>query len=107
MSTNISKIKYLRTSWRKAGQVIDLIRGKRADKAIGILTFANKYVASDILKAVKSGVNNMKEEPSNLIIKEAFVNQGMMMKRMRSGPQGRAMMFRKKTCIVTLKLERI
>ncbi|MDR0675673.1 MAG: 50S ribosomal protein L22 [Elusimicrobiota bacterium] len=107
MSENISKIKYLRTSWRKASQVIDLIRGKRVDKAIGILTFTNKYVVPEILKAVKSGVNNMKENPENVFIKEVYVGQGMMMKRLRPGPQGRAMMYKKKTCMVTLKLERI
>ena len=41
-SSTISKINYVRTSWRKAGQVLDLIRGQKANKAIGLLTFANK-----------------------------------------------------------------
>ena len=107
MSKNVTKFKYLNTSWRKATVVVDMIRGKRVNKAVEILTFLNKYVALDILKIIKTAVNNINEMPENLIIKEIFVNQGMMMKRMRPGPQGRAMMFRKKTCSVSLKLERI
>ncbi|MCP4482645.1 MAG: 50S ribosomal protein L22 [bacterium] len=100
-----SKISYVRTSWRKAGQVLDLIRGKRADKAIGILTFTNKAVSPEILKAVKSGVDNLKQEPSNVIVKEAYVGQGPSMKRFRPGPMGRSALYKKKTCHVTLKLE--
>lgn len=107
MSKNIAKVKYLNTSWRKAKIVVDKIRGKRVDKAIGILMFLNKYVALDILKLVRTAVNSINELPTDLIIKEIFVNQGMMMKRMRPGPQGRGMMFRKKTCSVNLHLERI
>ena len=102
-----SKISYVRTSWRKAGQVLDLIRGKRADKAIGILTFTNKAVTPDILKAVKSGISNLKEEAENVLIKEAYVGQGPTMKRFRPGPMGRSSLYRKKTCHVTLKLQRL
>lgn len=102
-----SKIKYLKTSWRKAGLLLDLIRGKSADKAIGLLTFTNKAVSPEILKAVKSGVNNLKESSDKVFIKEAFVNQGTTMKRVRPGARGSAMLIRKKTCSVTLKLELI
>jgi large subunit ribosomal protein L22 len=107
INTNIVKLKYLKTSWRKAGQLLDLIRGKKANNAIGILTFANKVVAPEILKAIKSGINNLKETPENVLIKEVFVAQGTTTKRLRPGPMGRASMYRKKTCTVTLKLERI
>lgn len=107
MSENIFKIRYLKTSWRKASYITDLIRGKKVDKAIGILTFLNKYIALDILKLIKNAVNSLKENPNNLMIKEIFVNKGMMTKRMRPGPQGRAMMFRKKNCSIILKLERV
>jgi len=107
MVNNIVKLKYLKTSWRKAGQLLDLIRGKKANSAIGILTFANKVVAPEILKAINSGLSNLKELPENVIIKEAYVAQGSTSKRLRPGPMGRASMYKKKTCSVTLKLERI
>lgn len=107
MANNVVKLKYLKTSWRKAGQLLDLIRGKKATNAIGLLTFANKVAAAEILKAIKSGINNLKEDPNNVLIKEAYVAQGMTGKRLRPGPMGRASMYRKKTCSVTLKLERI
>jgi len=107
VNNSIVKLKYLKTSWRKAGQLLDLIRGKRADNAIGILTFANKVVAPEILKAINSGITNLKETSVNVVIKEAYVAQGATTKRLRPGPMGRASMYRKKTCSVTLKLERI
>jgi len=107
MSSNIVKLNNLRTSWRKAGQVIDIIRGKRVDMAIGILKFTKKYVSLNLLKLINSGVSNLNIGSKNLIIKEIYVGQGSVMKRFRPGPQGRAMMYRKKTCSVTLKLEKI
>ena len=106
-NVTMSKISYVRTSWRKAGLVLDLIRGKRADKAIGILTFTNKAVTPEILKAVKSGISNLKEDANNVVIKEAYVGQGPAMKRFRPGAMGRSAMYKKKTCHVTLKLERL
>jgi len=102
-----SKLNYLRTSWRKAGQVLDLIRGKRVDKALAILEYTNKRVSPEILKAVKAGVSNLKEDFTNVYIKEAYTNQGPTMKRFRPGSMGRSSLYRKRTCNVTLTLERL
>ena len=47
----------------------------------------------------------MKKE--NLIISEAFVNQGPILKRMRPRAQGRAYAIQKKMCHITIRVSEV
>lgn len=102
-------LRYARTSWRKAGQVVDLVRGKRADKALEILAFTNKTAMPMVAKLIKSCMAHFGKHvtPIEFVISEIYVGQGPSMKRFRPGAMGRAAMFRKKTCHITLKLTKI
>lgn len=104
--------KYIRSSPRKMRLVIDLIRGKKASEALTILKFAEKLAARDAEMVLKSAISNLtaKNEdyvPDNdkIIIKEAYVNQGPTMKRIRPAPMGRAYRIRKRSNHLTIVVE--
>ena len=101
--------KHIGTSPRKMRLVIDLIRGESVEKAIEILHFSTKHAAKDAEKALRSAVSNLfnkdedtKHEPSDLYVKEAFVNQGPTLKRMLPAPMGRAYRVRKRSNHLTI-----
>ena len=101
--------KYIRTSPRKMRLVIDLIRGESVDKAIEVLHFSTKHAAKDAEKVLRSAISNLfnkdeevNHEPSDLFIKEAYVNQGPMLKRLLPAPMGRAHRIRKRSNHVTI-----
>ena len=106
--------KHISTSPRKMRLVIDLIRGESVDKAIEILHFNPKHAAKDAEKVLRSAISNLfnkdeesNHEPSDLYVKEAYVNQGPSLKRLLPAPMGRAYRVRKRsnhlTIVVALK----
>lgn len=101
--------KYLSSSPRKMRLVVDLIRGKSVDQAIEILHFSTKHAAKDAEKVLRSAVANLfnkdeesNHEPSDLFVKEAYVNQGPTLKRMLPAPMGRAYRVRKRSNHLTI-----
>jgi len=101
--------KYLSSSPRKMRLVIDLIRGKAVDQAIEILHFSPKHAAKDAEKVLRSAVANLfnkdeesNHEPSDLFVKEVYVNQGPTLKRMMPAPMGRAYKVRKRSNHLTI-----
>ena len=101
--------KYISTSPRKMRLVVDLIRGKNVDQAIEILHFNPKHSSKDAEKVLRSAVANFfnkeegtKVETSELVVKEAFVNNGPMLKRISPAPMGRAYRVRKRSNHLTI-----
>lgn len=101
--------KYISTSPRKMRLVVDLIRGKNVDHAIEILHFNPKHASKDAEKVLRSAVANFfnreegtKVETSELVVKEAFVNNGPMLKRISPAPMGRAYRIRKRSNHLTI-----
>lgn len=101
-------LSYARISARKAGFVLDAIRGKDVKAAIGILTYNPRYASSVILKLLESAVanaeNNNGMDAENLFIEECFANQAPTMKRMRPRAQGRAYRILKRMSHITVVL---
>lgn len=101
-------LRYLRVSPQKARLVVDLIRGKKVDEALNILSFTNKAVSKDIAKIVKSAAANAENTKSldvdKLYVKTAFVDAGPTMKRTYSKAMGRGALVRKRTSHVTVVL---
>ena len=87
-------ISYARVSVTKACFVLDAIRGKDVNTAIGILSYNNRYASEVILKLLKSAVanaeNNNGMKAENLYVAECFANKGPTMKRIHPRAQGRA-----------------
>ncbi len=84
--------KGVRIAPRKCRLVIDLIRGKSVVEADKILKNINKEAArlshKVLTSAVANAENNLHLDKENLYVKEAYVNEGQVMKRMKFGSRG-------------------
>ena len=91
---------------RKARLVVNLVRGKSVNDAMAILNNINKK-ASRITKKVLVSVtanaeNNLKLDKNNLYVKEAYINDGPIMKRRRIGSRSHVDRHDKKTSHITI-----
>lgn len=100
------------TSPRKMRLVVDLVRGKQVNTALDILRFTPKEAAIKVEKLLLSALANwqaknegVRIEDANLFVKEIFVDQGRMLKRIRTAPQGRAHRIRKRSNHVTVVID--
>ena len=98
--------KEVRTVPRKARLVIDLIRGKSVKESDIILKNLNKESARLIRKVLISATanaeNNLGLNKDNLYVKEAFINEGRTLKRMRFGSRGHVEPIKKRTSHITI-----
>lgn len=85
--------KFARISPQKARLVADLIRGKRVESAVNILTFSDKKAADLMKKVLNSAIanaeNNNGADVDELHVTAVFVDEGPQMKRMRARAKGR------------------
>src|SRR5690625_3029954 len=83
--------KSVRIAPRKVGLVIDLIRGKNVGEAIAILQHTQRGASPTIEKVLKSAIanaeHNYEMDTDNLVISEAYVNEGATLKRFRPRAQ--------------------
>jgi large subunit ribosomal protein L22 len=96
-----AEARYIRTSAQKARLVVDLIRGRRAGEAINILRSTNKRMAPTVEKVLRSAIANAENKSNDvdvdqLIVTEAYVNEGPRMKRIRPAPMGRAYRYQRR-----------
>jgi len=77
--------KKVRVSADKARLVMNLIRTKKTDEALKILNNLNNKSSKLILKVLNSAIanaeNNNKLDKNKLYIKECYINEGPVMKR--------------------------
>src|ERR1700682_1075239 len=96
-----AEARYIRTSPEKARLVVDLIRGQKAGDAINILRTTNKRMAPVVEKVLRSAIANAENRSNDvdvdqLIVTEAYVNEGPRMKRIRPAPMGRAYRYQRR-----------
>jgi large subunit ribosomal protein L22 len=100
--------KYVRVSPTKAQIVLNLIKGKNAVTARGLLTYSPRYAASVALKVLNSAIanaeNNLGMDIEKLYVDEAFAGDGPIMKRIRPRAQGRAFRIEKKMSHISIIL---
>ena len=98
--------KGLRIAPRKARLVIDLVRGKSVEEADRILRNINKEAArlshKVLTSAVANAENNLHLDKANLYVKEAYVNEGQVMKRIKFGSRGHVDPIKKRTSHITI-----
>ena len=99
-----AKISYARVSVQKACYVLDAIRGKDVQTALGILAYNPRYASSVIEKLLKSAIANAENNVENLYIEECYANKGPTMKRIRPRAQGRAYRIEKRMSHITIVL---
>jgi large subunit ribosomal protein L22 len=103
-----AKLRFTRIAPRKARLVADLIRGKRSEEAVSILTFTPKAAARIIIKLLRSAIANAdqkKVDVDHLYVKTIMVDQGPTMKRFMPRALGRATTIRKRTSHITIVLD--
>ncbi|KAB1644637.1 MULTISPECIES: 50S ribosomal protein L22 [unclassified Pseudoclavibacter] len=106
-----ARLRHIRVTPQKARRVVNLVRGKQVNEALGILKFAPQGASEPVYKLVASAVANarVKAEASNsfldedeLYIAEAYVDEGPTLKRIRPRAQGRAYRVLKRTSHITV-----
>jgi large subunit ribosomal protein L22 len=106
-----AKLSYARISSRKVKIVIDMIRNKPVDVAMGILKNTPKAASELLIKLLASAVanaeNNHNMDAKNLYISEIYANQGPTLKRVRPRAQGRAFRIRKRTSHITIVVKEL
>lgn len=84
----------IRVSPQKLNLVAQMIRGKKANKAVADLTFSRKRIAGTVLKTLESAIanaeNNHSLDVDDLVVAEAFVGRAMTMRRFHARGRGRA-----------------
>ena len=104
-----AKISYARVSVQKACFVLDAIRGKDVQTALGILTYKPRYASSVIKKLLESAVanaeNNNGMNADNLYVAACYADKGPTMKRIQPRAQGRAYRIEKRTSHITVVLD--
>lgn len=87
-------LRSLRVSPQKLNDVAAMIRGKKVDRALAELTFSRKRVSHDVKKTLQSAIanaeNNHSLDVDSLVVSEAFVGKGLVMKRFSPRARGRA-----------------
>jgi large subunit ribosomal protein L22 len=101
--------RYIGSSPRKMRLVIDMIRGKSVNEALHILHFSPKHASKIAEKVLRSAVSNLQNkdeagrvEPDEMVVKTAYVDQSISMKRALPAPMGRAFRMRKRSNHVTV-----
>ena len=104
-------LRYNRQSPYKVRKVLNAVRGCKVGAAINYLHFSPEKASVAIEKTIRSAVANLMQnnssndiDPDILKIKEAYVNQGPVMKRFRAASMGRASRLRRPSCHLTIVL---
>ncbi len=103
-----AQARYVRVTPMKARRVIDLIRGMQAGDAQDVLRFAPQAASEPVGKVLASAIanatNNHGMDARDLVVSQAFVDEGPTLKRIRPRAQGRAFRVGKRTSHITVIL---
>ena len=101
----------LRVSPQKLNLVAGLIRGKKVATALADLQFSRKRIAGDVKKCLESAIanaeNNHELDVDDLIVAEAHVGKGLVMKRFAAGARGRASRIEKPFSHITIVVREV
>ncbi len=83
----------LRVSPQKLNLVAQTIRGRKVEDALVQLSFNKRRISQDVKKVLQSAIanaeNNHQLDPDLLVVKEAHVGKGLVMKRWQARARGR------------------
>nr|YP_010884184.1 ribosomal protein L22 [Helleborus lividus]WIW41834.1 ribosomal protein L22 [Helleborus lividus] len=100
---------HIRMSAHKARRVINQIRGRSYEETLMILELMPYRACYPIFKLVYSAAanasHNMGFNETTLIINQAEVNEGTIMKKLKPRARGRSYPIKKPTCHITIVLQ--
>ena len=111
VTTARAQARFVHVTPMKARRVVDLVRGMQADRALAILRFAPQSASEPVYKVLASAVANARQKAErlgerldveDLLVHQAYVDEGPTMKRFRPRAQGRAYRVRKRTSHITI-----
>jgi large subunit ribosomal protein L22 len=101
--------RFARISACKVRPMADLIRGKFADEALEILKYLPHRGARLLEKVLKSALGNAEDQRagsiSNLVVVDARVDGGPMLKRIQPRARGMAFMIKKRMAHIRVSLD--
>lgn len=101
--------RHIRMSPYKVRRALALIRGKSVNEAAAILDYATIVSAEPVKKVLLSAAANAEHnfgmDRGDLIVAEAFADQGPTLKRMNPVSKGRAHSILKRTSHITVILD--
>ena len=105
-----AKHSFARIAPRKARLVMDLIRGRKVDDALNMLQFSKKRASVYVAKVIKSAVANYQEQETApgsqpLVVSEARVDGGPIIKRFQPKDRGKAHPIMKRTSHLIVSVE--
>lgn len=107
--------RFIRMSPRKVRLVVDQIRGQSVNEAYALLQFSKKAASEPVSKTLRSAVANAQYKAQDeggfvdadeLVVREAYVNEGPTLRRFRAAAMGRAAPIRKRTSHITVVVDK-
>ena len=90
----IAVARNLRVSPQKLNLLAQLIRGKKVATALADLEFSRKRIALDVRKCLESAIanaeNNHQLDVDDLVVAQAHVGKGLVIKRFHARGRGRS-----------------
>jgi large subunit ribosomal protein L22 len=101
--------RYIRMSPRKVRRVLNQVRGKTYKEALMLLEFMPYKACGPVWQVIYSAAanaeHNLNLNKENLIISEAFADQGPVFRRFRPRAQGQGFGIRKPTCHIVISVK--
>ncbi len=93
MTEVLAKGKYVGMSAQKVRLIVDLVRGRPADEALSMLKFMPNAAAKPVAKVLRTAIANAEENfglnRDELVVTQAFADEGPTRKWRRFGARGR------------------
>ena len=103
--------KMLRVSPQKLNLLAQLIRGKKVAAALADLEFSRKRIAKDVRKCLESAIanaeNNHQLDVDDLVVAQAHVGKGLVIKRFHARGRGRAATVMKRFSHLTIVVREV
>jgi large subunit ribosomal protein L22 len=106
---NYAVARQVRVSPMKARRVVDMVRGMSVEDALVTLKFAPQAASDPVYKVLASAVANAQNSDNlrsdDLFVSQAFVDEGMTMRRIRARAKGSASRILKRSSHITVVVE--
>ena len=101
-----AQARFVRVTPQKARRVVNLIRGKKVTDAMAMMRFAPQAASEPVYKAVASAAANAEQTDNlrraDLYVSQAFVDEGVTMRRIRPRAKGSASRILKRASHITV-----